>query len=49
MDPTSSNSRCWVSTTNPRYPWRYQPDDDFIVPEDSDGNHFCVIQDLPDS
>jgi Glyoxalase-like domain len=27
-----------------RYPWRYQPDDDFKVLEDPDGNLFCVIQ-----
>jgi len=27
-----------------RYPWRYMPDDDFIVLEDPDGNLFCVIQ-----
>lgn len=32
-----------------RYPWRYQPDDDFIVLEDPDGNLFCVIQDIPNS
>jgi catechol 2,3-dioxygenase-like lactoylglutathione lyase family enzyme len=27
-----------------RYPWRYQPDDDFVVLEDPDGNLFCVVQ-----
>ena len=27
-----------------RYPWRYKPDDDFVVLEDPDGNLFCVIQ-----
>jgi catechol 2,3-dioxygenase-like lactoylglutathione lyase family enzyme len=27
-----------------RYPWRYTPDDDFIVLEDPDGNLFCVVQ-----
>lgn len=27
-----------------RYPWRYRPDDDFVVLEDPDGNLFCVIQ-----
>ena len=27
-----------------RYPWRYRPDDDFIVLEDPDGNLFCVVQ-----
>ncbi len=27
-----------------RYPWRYKPDDDFIVLEDPDGNLFCVVQ-----
>jgi len=32
-----------------RYPWRYQPDDDFVVLEDPDGNLFCVIQDAADS
>lgn len=28
-----------------RYPWKYQPDDDFVVLEDPDGNLFCVVQD----
>src|SRR5262249_38628834 len=27
-----------------RYPWRYQPHDDFVVLEDPDGNLFCVVQ-----
>ena len=27
-----------------RYPWRYKPDDDFIVLADPDDNLFCVIQ-----
>jgi hypothetical protein len=27
-----------------RYPWRYRPDDDFIVLEDPDGNLFRVVQ-----
>jgi catechol 2,3-dioxygenase-like lactoylglutathione lyase family enzyme len=27
-----------------RYPWRYKPDDDFVVLEDPDGNLFCVVQ-----
>ena len=27
-----------------RYPWRYRPDDDFVVLEDPDGNLFCVVQ-----
>jgi hypothetical protein len=27
-----------------RYPWKYQPDDDFIKLEDPDGNDFCVVQ-----
>ena len=26
-----------------RYPNEYQPDDDFIVLEDPDGNRFCVV------
>jgi catechol 2,3-dioxygenase-like lactoylglutathione lyase family enzyme len=26
------------------YPWRYRPDDDFVVLEDPDGNLFCVVQ-----
>jgi hypothetical protein len=26
-----------------RYPWRYKPDDDFVVLEDPDGNLFCVV------
>jgi hypothetical protein len=29
------------------YPWRYQPDDDFVVLEDQDGNLFCMVQ-VPD-
>ena len=28
-----------------RYPWKYIPNDDFIVLEDPDGNLFCVVQD----
>ena len=27
-----------------RYPWRYRPDDDFIVLRDPDDNLFCVVQ-----
>jgi catechol 2,3-dioxygenase-like lactoylglutathione lyase family enzyme len=27
-----------------RYPWRYEPGDDFVVLEDPDGNLFCVVQ-----
>ena len=27
-----------------RDPWRYHPDDDFVVLEDPDGNLFCVVQ-----
>ena len=27
-----------------RYPWRYKPDDDFVVLEDPDRNLFCVIE-----
>ena len=27
-----------------RYPWRYQPGDDYVVLEDPDGNLFCVMQ-----
>ncbi len=26
-----------------RYPWRYEPDHDFVVLEDPDGNLFCVV------
>lgn len=26
-----------------RYPWRYEPGDDFVVLEDPDGNLFCVV------
>lgn len=33
-----------VSLGASRYPWRYMPDDDFVVLEDPDGNLFCVIQ-----
>jgi len=32
-----------------RYPWRYEPDDDFVVLEDPDGNLFCVVQTEGDS
>ncbi len=27
-----------------RYPWRYQPDADYVVLVDPDGNLFCVVQ-----
>ncbi len=27
-----------------RYPWRYEPDDDFVVLADPDDNLFCVVQ-----
>lgn len=27
-----------------RYPWDYEPDDDFVVMADPEGNLFCVIQ-----
>jgi catechol 2,3-dioxygenase-like lactoylglutathione lyase family enzyme len=27
-----------------RYPWRYEPGDDYVVLEDPDGNLFCVVQ-----
>jgi hypothetical protein len=27
-----------------RYPWRYRPDDDFVVLADPDDNLFCVAQ-----
>lgn len=27
-----------------RYPWSYEPDDDFVVMADPEGNLFCVIQ-----
>jgi Glyoxalase-like domain len=27
-----------------RYPWKCQPDDDFIKLQDPDGNDFCVVQ-----
>ncbi len=30
-----------------RYPWRYEPDADYVVLEDPDGNLFCVVQ-VPD-
>jgi catechol 2,3-dioxygenase-like lactoylglutathione lyase family enzyme len=32
-----------------RYPWRYRPDDDFVVLEDPDGNLFCVVQVPPET
>lgn len=28
-----------------RHPWRYEPDADYVVLEDPDGNLFCVVQD----
>ena len=31
-----------------RYPWRYEPDADYIVLEDPDGNLFCVVQQQTD-
>ena len=27
-----------------RYPWRYEPEADYVVLEDPDGNLFCVVQ-----
>jgi catechol 2,3-dioxygenase-like lactoylglutathione lyase family enzyme len=27
-----------------RYPWKYEPDADYVVLEDPDGNLFCVVQ-----
>ena len=27
-----------------RYPWKYQPDDDFIKLQDPVGNDLCVVQ-----
>jgi hypothetical protein len=33
-----------VSLGATRYPWRYEPGQDFIVLEDPDGNLFCVVQ-----
>ena len=27
-----------------RYPWKYNPDDDFVKLADPDGNDFCVVQ-----
>src|SRR5262245_31907643 len=27
-----------------KYPWRYEPDADYVVLEDPDGNLFCVVQ-----
>jgi catechol 2,3-dioxygenase-like lactoylglutathione lyase family enzyme len=27
-----------------RYPWRYRPNDDFVVLADPDDNLFCVVQ-----
>ena len=27
-----------------QYPWRYEPDSDYMVLEDPDGNLFCVVQ-----
>ena len=27
-----------------RYPWRYEPNADYVVLEDPDGNLFCVVQ-----
>ena len=33
-----------VSLGATRYPWRYQPGDDFVVLADPDGNLFCVVR-----
>ena len=30
-----------------RYPWRYPEGSDYIVPQDPDGNLFCVVE-IPD-
>jgi hypothetical protein len=32
-----------------RYPWRYQPGDDFVVLVDPDGNLFCVVEVPPET
>jgi glyoxalase superfamily protein len=32
-----------------RYPWRYEPDADYVVLEDPDSNLFCVVQVPPES
>ena len=26
------------------YPWKYEPDSDYVVLEDPDGNLFCIVQ-----
>lgn len=31
-----------------RYPWRYEPDADYVVLRDPDDNLFCVVQVPPD-
>jgi hypothetical protein len=31
-----------------RYPWKYQPGDDFVKLADPDGNDFCVVQKATD-
>ncbi len=33
-----------VSLGAKRYPWRYEPEADYVVLEDPDGNLFCVVQ-----
>ena len=33
-----------VSLGARRYPWRYEPDADYVVLEDPDSNLFCVVQ-----
>jgi catechol 2,3-dioxygenase-like lactoylglutathione lyase family enzyme len=33
-----------VSLGAAQYPWRYEPEADYIVLEDPDGNLFCVVQ-----
>ena len=38
-----------VSIGATRYPWRYKPDDDFVVLQDPDGNLFCVVQVPPET
>jgi len=34
----------WLKIGATRHPQTYEPDDDFLVLEDPDGNLFCVVQ-----
>jgi len=43
VDPTTIGPNISLDKAT-LYPWRYKPDDDFIVLADPDDNLFCVVQ-----